>query len=142
MTDGQQQEGRGRVETRRLGRTGRQVGVVGLGYATWEYAEPELVEPVGGPTVAVTVTNTGSRRSREVVQVYLRPAEEDQPVRLAGWRAVTLDRGESARVAVACDPRMWRRWDTGAGSWARLAGGSLLIARGLGDVRATIGLPE
>jgi beta-glucosidase len=122
----------------------------GLGYATWEYGAPELVEPAGpagtdpaaGPTVAVTVTNTGSRRSREVVQVYLRPAEEDQPVRLAGWRAVTVGPGESARVAVACDSRMWRRWDTGAGSWARLAGGSLLVARGLGDVRATIGLPE
>jgi beta-glucosidase len=113
----------------------------GLGYATWEYAAPELVgtEPV---TLVVTVTNTGPRPSREVVQVYFRPADEDQPVRLAGWGAVTVDPGESARVEVACDPRMWRRWDTGAGSWARLAGGSLLVARGLGDVRATITLPE
>jgi beta-glucosidase len=114
----------------------------GLGYATWEYSEPELVgtDPA---TVAVTVTNTGTRRSREVVQVYLRPAEEDQPVRLAGWRAVTVDPEESIRVEVACDPRMWRRWDTGAGTWTRLdGGGGLLVARGLGDVRATVDLPE
>jgi beta-glucosidase len=80
-----------------------------------------------------------------VVQVYYQPApadREDQPVRLAGWRAVTVAPGESARVEVACDPRMWRRWDTGARTWVRLTGGSLLVARGLGDVRATIGLPS
>ncbi len=42
------------------------------------------------PRRRVTVTNTGSRDSREVVQVYYRPAEHEQPVRLVGWTAVEV----------------------------------------------------
>ena len=89
----------------------------------------------------MTVTNTGTRGSREVVQVYFEPAEPDQPVRLVGWRNVSAAPGESVPVQVRTDPRLWRRWDSGAGAWARLSGaGQLLVARGLGDVRCTIKL--
>jgi beta-glucosidase len=74
-----------------------------------------------------------------VVQVYFAPAERDQPIRLAGWTAVTVAAGESARVTVTTDRRMWRRWDEQANTWDRLGtGGEFLIARGLGDVRATL----
>ena len=58
------------------------------------------------------MTNAGTRTSREVVQVYLRPADKDQPVRLVGWQAVTVASGESATVTVTPDDRMWRRWGT------------------------------
>jgi len=113
----------------------------GLGYATWEYGEPELSRDDDCATVTVTVTNTGTRGSREVVQVYFEPAEPDQPVRLVGWRNVSAAPGESVPVQVRTDPRLWRRWDSGAGAWARLSGaGQLLVARGLGDVRCTIKL--
>ena len=62
-------------------------------------------------------------------------------MRLVGWTPVVLDPGASARVEVACDERLWRRWDEAAGRWARLAdGGELLLARGLGDVRARVAL--
>ena len=92
--------------------------------------------------MSVTVTNTGPRASREVVQVYLAPAEPDQPVRLAGWRAVTAAPGESVRAEVQTDPRLWRRWNTVNDRWESLAGGGrLLVARGLGDIRATLELP-
>jgi beta-glucosidase len=110
----------------------------GLGYGTWRYDSATLVDE---STVEVTVTNTGARRSREVVQVYLEPTEADQPVRLVGWEAVEVAPGGSATVTVTGDARMWRRWDTAAGTWGRLApGGRLLVARGLGDVRATLDL--
>ena len=63
--------------------------------------------------------------------MYLRPADEDQPVRLVGWQAVTVASGESATVTVTPDDRMWRRWNpAGAGR----------AARGLGDIRATLPL--
>ncbi|MFI7602097.1 beta-glucosidase [Actinoplanes sp. NPDC049681] len=112
----------------------------GLGYGRWEYADARLISG-DSPAVTVTVTNTGDRASREVVQVYLQPDDLDQPVRLAGWAAVTVAAGESARVTVATDRRVWRRWDTEAGAWGGLGGGGdLLVARGLGDIRAVLPL--
>ncbi|GIG23415.1 beta-glucosidase [Cellulomonas chitinilytica] len=112
----------------------------GLGYSTWEYTDASV--SVGGPSpaVSVTVANTGERDSREVVQVYLEPSSSDEPVRLVGWATVSVPAGGSARVQVQTDARLWRAWDTESGEWSRIAdGGRLLVARGLGDVRA--GLP-
>ena len=110
----------------------------GLGYGAWEYSDARLVTG-DSPAVTVTVRNVGARPSREVVQVYFRPAEPDQPIRLVGWEPVTVAPGRSARLTVTTDRRMWRTWNTAAGRWDRLGrGGQFLIARGLGDVRATL----
>ena len=115
----------------------------GLGYATWRYDEARLVGGGETPTVMVTVTNTGTRPSREVVQVYAEPAEADQPIRLVGWRTVRAAPGESVPVEVPTDPRLWRRWDAEAGGWRPLARTRLLhVARGLGDIRSTIKLDD
>jgi len=113
----------------------------GLGYSAWEYGSAELVSEGQAPRVRLTVTNSGRRDSREVVQVYFQPAEPDQPVRLVGWSAVSVPAGESRPVEVGTDVRLWRRWDTEANTWSTLGdGGRLLIARGLGDIRATLPL--
>jgi beta-glucosidase len=115
----------------------------GLGYTTWAYDSARVsgTGPAGAPRVEVTVRNSGERDSREVVQVYLQPAEPDEPVRLVGWAAAEVAAGESATVAVECDARLWRRWDEQAGHWTTLAeGGELLLARGLGDVRHRLAL--
>lgn len=115
----------------------------GLGYSTWEYSDASLETTAGAPLVSVTVTNTGSRRSREVVQVYFRPAEPDQPVRLVGWTTIDAAAAESVHALVNTDSRLWRRWSTEARKWEVLrSGGQLILARGLGDVRATLSLPE
>jgi beta-glucosidase len=112
----------------------------GLGYGTWEYSDVRLVTG-DSPSVTVTVRNTSRHLSREVVQVYFRPAEEDEPIRLVGWQGATVSPGESARVTVQTDRRMWRSWNTSTGTWDRLSpGGELLVARGLGDRRATLPL--
>ena len=70
-----------------------------------------------------------------------RPAA-DQPVRLVGWAAVTAEPGETVTVRVDTDARLWRRWDTAAGAWTTLdrRRPSCSIARGLGDIRATLPL--
>ncbi|GAB3441295.1 glycoside hydrolase family 3 C-terminal domain-containing protein [Phycicoccus ginsengisoli] len=112
----------------------------GEGYAAWEYEGAHLLTAGGEgsatPTVEVTVRNTGSRDSREVVQVYFQPAEDDQPVRLVGWAGVHVPAGDRATVHVDTEPRLWRRWDLAGNRWDRLSGaGELLVARGLGDVR-------
>jgi beta-glucosidase len=111
----------------------------GLGYSTWRYDEPRVSFDGESPTVSVTVTNTGERASREVVQVYFEATDPDQPVRLVGWRAVSAEPGESVTAEVTTDSRMWRRWDSEANGWTRLSGaGQLLVARGLGDIRASV----
>ncbi|GIF20668.1 beta-glucosidase [Actinoplanes tereljensis] len=110
----------------------------GLGYGKWEYTDVRLVTG-DAPAVTATVTNVGSHPSREVVQVYLRPTEPDEPTRLVGWTAVTVAPGEAARVVVETDPRLWRRWNPTTNTWSRLAdGGEFLVARGLGDIRAVV----
>jgi beta-glucosidase len=110
----------------------------GLGYGKWEYSDVRLVTG-DAPAVTATVKNVGKRPSREVVQVYLRPVEKDEPVRLVGWTAVKVAPDESARVTVQTDPRLWRKWDETSESWTRLAdGGDFLVARGLGDIRAVV----
>jgi beta-glucosidase len=110
----------------------------GLGYGKWEYSDVRLVTG-DAPSITATVRNVGRRLSREVVQVYLRPVEPDQPVRLVGWTSVKVAPGESARVTVETDRRLWRKWDPATGTWSRLSdGGEFLVARGLGDIRATV----
>ena len=113
----------------------------GLGYSTWEYSDVAVEPGDAAPVVTLTVTNTGPRESRDVVQVYLEPEDADQPVRLAGWTGVRAAPGESVRVPVDTEPRMWRRWDTPTSRWAPIGGGRLLVARGLGDIRAELDLP-
>ena len=85
--------------------------------------------------MSVEIDNTSAFDSREVVQVYLDPQRDGQPVRLVGWATVDVPAGESVTVSVVCDERMWRTWDTATASWQTLDGGELLVARGLGDVR-------
>jgi beta-glucosidase len=112
----------------------------GLGYSTWEYSDARVISgDAVAVTVTVTVANTGARDSREVVQVYFQPADPAEPVRLVGWQGVEVPAGGSARVTVTTDQRMWRKWKDGA--WGTVGtGGELLLARGLGDIRARLPL--
>ncbi|MBO1269001.1 glycoside hydrolase family 3 protein [Arthrobacter cavernae] len=114
----------------------------GLGYGSWEYGSARLLPPEagGGAVVEVDITNTGTRASRETVQLYFLPAEEGQPVRLAGYAGSRVETGETAAVRVGCDGRLFRRWDEAENAWKPLNDGELIIARGLGDVRARLPL--
>ena len=112
----------------------------GLGWGRWDYADPAYAAGADGETVTVRLTNTANRPSREVVQVYWRPAESDAPVRLVGYAvADQVMPGEERSVTVPCDARAFRLWDTDSSSWTTPAGGTLLVARGLGDVRLELG---
>ncbi len=77
----------------------------GHGYTLWEYLG---IEPIEGG-VRVHVVNGGTRRGREVVQVYT-----DRPeLRLAGFAAVEADPGEQVDVEIAISERALARWDRG-----------------------------
>ncbi|HET6531595.1 MAG TPA: glycoside hydrolase family 3 C-terminal domain-containing protein, partial [Actinoplanes sp.] len=90
----------------------------GLSYTTFELSGLST-GPVTGESfeASVTVTNTGSRPGRHVVQLYGRPvgAGPDFPSRvLLGFAPVALDAGESARVTVTGSVRPLLRWADGA----------------------------
>lgn len=113
----------------------------GLGYTTWRYNQPVLLDGTDPVAVEVAVTNVGGRASRELVQLYFDPADPAQPVRLVGWAAAVVRPGDTAQVTVTGDSRLWRRWDAGTGTWTDLPRtGRLLVARGLGDIRGTVTL--
>lgn len=112
----------------------------GLGYTTWRYGTVTAV-PGNGYAVAsarVDIENVGVRPGKETVQVYLRPDDESQPVRLIGWAQANVAAGERCTVEVVCDHRAQRTWDAVSGGWAPVLTGELIVARGVGDSRVTI----
>ncbi|MFF7656613.1 beta-glucosidase [Streptomyces sp. NPDC007983] len=113
----------------------------GLGYGAWRYEHADATVHDGMVrSVRAQVTNIGTHASREVVQLYLRPADPAEPVRLIGWAGVHVRPDETATIEVPCDPRAQRRWDTDAQVWRALPGSQVLVARGLGDTRITLAL--
>ncbi|QTI67688.1 glycoside hydrolase family 3 C-terminal domain-containing protein [Gordonia polyisoprenivorans] len=99
----------------------------GLSYTTFEYRDLEVhTTDDGGLRVAATITNTGARAGREVVQVYLgaansAPATGPTPVtmptpvtalrELKAFTDVDLDPGRSTRVEVTVTADDLSRWD-------------------------------
>ncbi len=107
----------------------------GTGYTTWAHESVTMDQaPAGAPGVAVCVQvrNTGSRRGREVVQVYAsRPDSAiERPAKwLAGFATVDADPGETVTVGIMIPERAFQHWtgdgwSTEPGSFALSAGSS------------------
>ncbi|WTI13879.1 glycoside hydrolase family 3 C-terminal domain-containing protein [Streptomyces sp. NBC_00820] len=93
----------------------------GLGYTDWTYESLDA----DGTTVRVRLRNTGERPGREVVQVYLSPAEPDpeRPARwLAGFAGAEAGPGESVEVSVELPRRAFEIWDEKVKAWAFVKG--------------------
>lgn len=90
----------------------------GLSYSTFAI-EPVAVtgSPADGVTVTADVTNTGTVRGTEVVQVYVQApsaSDDTRPVRtLAGFAKSELAPGATERVTIELPPRPFSRWDDG-----------------------------
>jgi beta-glucosidase len=91
----------------------------GLGYTT---IEPTAVSTpasvVGGErtSIEVSVSNTGTRAGKQVIQVFADRADSavDRPVRwLVGFAAVRLEPGETRMVEVEVDTRLLAYWQDG-----------------------------
>jgi beta-glucosidase len=74
---------------------------------------------VGGPdsslTLSVDVTNTGTRRGSEVVQVYVEQPGDDptRPIRqLAAFQRVDVEPGATEQADIVVPTRAFRRWGT------------------------------
>jgi beta-glucosidase len=128
----------------RAGRTPLYAFGHGLGYTTWQYE----TLAVSATEAEVTLTNTGARSGREVVQVYVGPQGEppvgvgpagvvpERPARwLAGFAPVEAHPGETVTVRIPLPERTWQIWDAG---WHEVPGTyAVTAAHALDDERLT-----
>jgi beta-glucosidase len=117
----------------------------GLGYSAWHYGDPAATPWCAGEPVTVTVPlrNTGTRDSREVVQVYLEAAEGPvRPVRwLAGFTTADVAAGAEDVVTVTIAARAFEVWDDPTHTWQTPPGEyRLRIGRSSRDLRTSVTL--
>lgn len=107
----------------------------GLGYTTFRLSDLDL-GPLAGEhfRARVTVTNTGVRAGRHVVQVYaVQAADTGRPVHhLVGFQSAHVEPGEGVRVDVDCSIRPVQRWG-GAGFTLAAAEVTVCAASYAGD---------
>jgi beta-glucosidase len=104
----------------------------GLSYTTFGYADLSVAADAEGLAVTVTVTNTGEREGREVVQVYtgLAASEVARPPReLKAFASVALAAGESRQVELRVPRADLACWDLRTSSWV-VEGGSYAVEVG------------
>ncbi len=92
--------------------------------------------------VTATVTNTGKRKGKETVQVYVSDQEASlprPPKELKGFTKAELEAGESKDVEVVLDSEAWRFYDDRKGKWT-IEGGKFDIL--VGTSAAEIALRE
>ncbi len=95
----------------------------GLSYTTFEYSDLSVASngPGEGVDVEVTVTNTGTRAGRDVVQFYTSKPDSrvGRPPRELKGFAVTrdLEPGENETVSVTIDRNDLAYWDTRVDRW-------------------------
>jgi len=102
----------------------------GLTYTTFGYGGLEVSRD--GRTASVTVTNTGDRAGREVVQLYVSAPTGGISVprrELKGFEKVSLEPGESIRVQFELESRAYSHWDVVTKAWV-VAGGRYLVEIG------------
>jgi beta-glucosidase len=90
----------------------------GLSYTTFEISNVRLeksqIKKDGRTAVLCEVTNTGSRRGSEVVQMYIRDlvSSVTRPLReLKGFRKVSLQPGEKVTVRLPITPDLLSFWN-------------------------------
>jgi beta-glucosidase len=118
----------------------------GLSYTSFTYGKKSLtvgsteVDGIARTTAKVTVTNSGTVRGSETVQVYVGalPGIATPPKQLAGWGTVTLDPGQTAEVEVVLDVHAFQYWNVDADAWTTATGTvELMAGSASNDVRAT-----
>ena len=102
----------------------------GLTYTSFAYSSLEVSRD--GRTASVTVTNTGSRAGKEVVQLYVSAPTGGISVprrELRGFEKVSLEPGEATRVQFELSSRAYSYWDVVSSGWV-VAGGRYTVESG------------
>ncbi len=109
----------------------------GLSYTSFEYKNIEVSTPSfsagGAITVSITVTNTGKRKGKEVVQLYIRDlvASITRPIKeLKGFELIELEAGKSRTISFTINEEIIRfytankKWEAEPGEFKVFVGGS------------------
>ncbi|MDY8134755.1 beta-glucosidase BglX [Aquimarina sp. 2201CG5-10] len=109
----------------------------GLSYTTFEYKNLVLSKSSfskgGNIKASVTITNTGERKGREIVQLYIRDlvGSITRPVKeLKGFELIELDPGKSETVTFTIDEKTIhfytanKKWEAEPGDFKIFVGGS------------------
>ncbi len=101
----------------------------GLSYTTFKYGTPVLSSPVlsadGTLTFTIPVTNTGSVKGKEVVELFIgedRPVEERPAKELKNFAKVELAPGETKDVTFTVSPSDLAYWSTTSHSFTATPG--------------------
>ncbi|MER5307708.1 glycoside hydrolase family 3 C-terminal domain-containing protein [Streptomyces sp. NPDC002773] len=113
----------------------------GLSYTAFSHRDLRLSHPSitqdGTVDVTVTVTNTGPRPGSEVVQLYVRAVDaryEAPRRRLADFRKIRLEPGESRELTFRLPAERLAHWDVATGAFTVDPGGyELTVARSAGN---------
>lgn len=104
----------------------------GLSYTTFGYAGVSATAHGDDVTVSVTVTNTGERAGREVVQVYVGKPESEfvrVPRELKGFADVVLEPGASETLTIEVPASELAVWSVRDGAWV-VEGGDYVVEVG------------
>ncbi|MBO1414495.1 glycoside hydrolase family 3 C-terminal domain-containing protein [Streptomyces sp. FH025] len=115
----------------------------GLSYTTFAYGDATAaVNADGDIEVRATVTNTGGRAGREVVQVYTSLGTslvQRAPRELKAFASVALEAGESREVTLLVRRADLAYWDIRVDRWVVEGGGyTVEVAASSRDIRSTV----
>ena len=112
----------------------------GLGYTSWAYVQleaPTAVVAGEDARVRVRLANTGNRRGKEVVQVYLsrpRSSVRRPAAWLAGFEVVMADPGEVRELEIVLHARAFQHWSIDRHGWLTEVGTFVVsVGRSAGD---------
>lgn len=107
----------------------------GLSYTTFKYSNLKVVRSGDGnnpsATVEFDITNTGNRAGAEVAQIYVRDEKASVPrplKELKGFQKVSLQPGETKKVALALDRGAFAFFDEKQSAWVAEAGEFKILA--------------
>ena len=115
----------------------------GLSYTSFKYSKPVVKATKDGLTASITITNTGKRAGKEVVQLYVSaPAGGlEKPARELKAFAKTheLQPGESETLTMVIPVRLLASYDEAGSQWISEAGTyNVQIGASIADIRATV----
>jgi beta-glucosidase len=111
----------------------------GFGYTGFSYDDLHVEQNDAEVEVTVRIRNTGERRGKEVVQLYVGSEDRDRPVReLRAFQRVELDPGAEREVTFTLGERAFSRWDPEEDGFAVIPGShEISVGRSSRDLRLT-----